>query len=197
MVDRHHPGKAPTALLRTLADGTCRTIAELVVVLDLTRKQVSDAAACLLRRDYLMRMGTGCYRLTDAGIAAAAAGEIIRSGPRGPADRVKIFRDTLRTRAWRAMRIRRRFSVHDLISDAAIAADAAPDDNIGRYLRSLRSAGYVAELPRRSAGTALTSNGFKRWMLVRDTGPLAPVVLSRIGAVHDRNTGEDVPCAPR
>lgn len=196
MVDHHHPGKAPGALLQALSDGSCRTIADLADALDLTRRQVSDAAACLLRRDYLMRMSAGCYRLTDEGAAAAATGEVITSGPKGPRDRVRIAPHSLRARAWRAMRVRRRFTLHDLISDAATAADRAPDDNIGRYLRVLRASGYLAELPNRARGTPPTSNGFKRWMLVRDTGPLAPVVLSKIAAVHDRNTGEDVPCVP-
>ena len=194
MVDRHHPGKAPSALLQALSDGSCRTIADLADALDLTRRQVSDAAACLLRRDYLMRMSAGCYRLTDEGVAAAAAGEVIRSGPQGPRDRVRIASHSLRARAWRAMRVRRRFTLHDLISDAATAADRAPGDNIGHYLRALRASGYLTELPKRARGTTLTSNGFKRWMLVRDTGPLAPVALSKKAAVHDQNTGEDVPC---
>lgn len=195
MVDRRHPGKAPTALLHILSDGSCRTIQDLEIVLDLTRRQVSDAASKLLRRDYLMRMGTGCYQLTEAGIVAATAGEVITSGPRGPRDTPRILRNTLRERAWRSMRIRRRFTIPDLVADAATDADKRPDDNLQRYLRALSVAGYVRALPRRAEGTALTSNGFKRWMLVNDTGPLAPVILSKKPAIRDRNTGEDVPCS--
>jgi len=194
MVDRHHPGKAPSALLQMLADGSCRSIAQLENELDLTRRQVSDAASCLLRRDYLMRMATGCYQLSDSGLAAAAAGEVIRSGPRGPTNSAREFQNTLRQRAWRSMRIRRRFTINDLISDAATAADRSPTDNLHRYLRALKSCGVIAELPRRSEGVCVTSNGFKRWMLRRDTGPRAPVHRAALDLVHDFNTQEDLPC---
>jgi len=194
MVDRHHPGKAPTALLNILADGSCRTIDQLEVDLDLTRRQVSDAASCLLRRDYLDRMAAGCYQLSEAGIAAAAAGEVIKSGPRGPHSGIREFRNTLRERAWRSMRLRGRFTIPDLVADAATEDDSDPVGNIGRYLRALRGAGYVIELPRRAEGSAMTSNGFKRWILSRDTGPKAPSVRSKVNAIHDFNTGEDVPC---
>ncbi|MGD9863055.1 MAG: hypothetical protein AB7S99_07575 [Pseudodonghicola sp.] len=194
MVDRHHPGKAPTALLNTLADGSCRTIDQLETELDLTRRQVSDAASCLLRRNYLMRMAVGCYQLTDAGITAAVSGEVIKSGPTRPHFGVKKVRNTLQERAWRSMRMRRRFTIMDIVEDAATEEDGKPADTIGRYLRALRDAGYVRELPRRAEGSAITSNGFKRWMLSRDTGPKAPSVRSKVKAIHDFNTGEDVPC---
>ena len=194
MVDRHHPGKAPTALLQALADGSCQTIDQLEISLNLTRKQVSDAAAILLRRDYLMRMGAGCYQLTEAGLAAAVAGDVIKSGPRGPRHRPHIVRNTLRERAWRSMRIRRRFTVSDLMLDAAGVDDKSPAANLQRYLWSLSKAGYVAAAKDRVDHSSPTSNGFKLWILRKNTGPLAPVVLSKVAAVHDRNTGEDVPC---
>ncbi len=169
----------------------------LAEALNLTRRQVSDAAARLLRRGYLERMAAGCYQLTDAGFAACAAGEVIKSGPKGPRDTARDVRNTLRDRAWRAMRIRRRFTIPDLIADAASADDRKPADNLHRYLRTLARAGYVKELPNRAEGTAITSNGYKRWMISRDTGPRAPVALSKTAAIHDFNTGEDVPCSPR
>ncbi|MDF2141220.1 hypothetical protein [Paenirhodobacter sp. CAU 1674] len=194
MVDRHHPGQAPTAVLNALAAGACRTIEDLGRALDLTARQVSDAASCLIRRDYLERMAAGCYQLTPAGIEAAARGEIIKSGPKAPSGRVREQPNTLRERAWRSMRMRRRFTVLDLVADAATASDGNPTDNLQRYLRALRRAGFVVEFARRAEASAPTSNGYKRWMLSRDTGPRAPVVLSKVRAVHDFNTGEDVPC---
>ncbi len=196
MVDRHHPGKAPTALLQALADGSCQTIDQLEVRLDLTRRQVSNAAACLLRRDYLMRMGTGCYQLTEAGQAAVASGEVIKSGPRGPRDTVHKVANTFRERAWRSMRMRHWFTIPDLIVDAAREDDGNPVDNLHRYLRALRGAGYVRVAARRVKGTATTSNGFMQFVLAKNTGPLAPIVRSKVAAIYDQNLGEDVPCAP-
>lgn len=197
MVDRHHPGRAPTAMLQALADGSCQTIDQLEPRLDLTRRQVSEAAACLLRRDYLMRMATGCFQLTDAGLAAAANGEVITSGRRGTRDKTKVLRDTLRARAWRSMRIRTRFTINDLVTDAARPTDAMPGDNLQRYLRVLKMAGYVVAEARRAPGTATTSNGFICFRLIRNTGRMAPIYRSSIGVIHDPNTGEDVPCTPR
>ncbi|MFB2531005.1 hypothetical protein ACEYYA_02440 [Paracoccus sp. p3-h83] len=194
MVDRHHPGKAPTVLLAALADGSCRTIDQLIEPLDLTRRQVADAAACLLRRDYLMRMGAGCYQLTEAGIAAHAAGETITSGPRGPRATPRKIREGIRIRAWRSMRMRQWFTIPDLITDAARPEDRSPSDNLHRYLRALRQAGYVKVAARRAPGSAQTSNGFKYFVLVKNTGPQAPIMLSKIAAIHDPNIGKDVPC---
>lgn len=196
MVDRHHPGKAPMALLQMLSQGECLTVSEVEARVDLTRRQISDAAACLHRREYMLWLGPGLYQLNDAGLAAAAAGEVIRSGPRGERKQARVVRGTLRERAWRAMRVRRRFTVSDLIADAIMPGDKAPEDNIGRYIRRLAAAGYVAPLPTRAKGAALTSNGYKVWVLLKDSGPLAPIALSKVAAVHDRNTGEDVSCSP-
>ncbi len=195
MVDRHHPGKAPTALLTILADGSCRTIVELEKTLDLTRRQVSDAAAKLLRRDYLMRMEVGCYKLTEAGIAAASRGEVIKSGPRGKRNAPAVFQNTFRQRAWLSMRTRGRFTVADIVCDAATEGDREPEDNARRYLGVLVRAGYVIEFKRRAAGTAPTSNGFKIFALARNTGRLAPVYRAERKVLRDLNLGEDVPCS--
>ncbi|MDN5785719.1 hypothetical protein [Pseudorhodobacter sp.] len=197
MVDRHHPGKAPTALLQRLSGGLCLTIDQLADDLDLTNRQVSDAAANLLRRDYLDRMALGCYQLTEAGEQAARAGEVITSGPKGTRDSHQLVRNTLRQRAWSAMRVRGQFTVPDLVSDASTPGDGNPADNLQRYLRGLKSAGYVVELPRRAAGTKMTSNGFKLFALNRYTGPKAPSVLPGRNGIHDFNLRKDVPCIPR
>lgn len=194
MVDRHHPGKAPTALLQVLSNGACLTIQALEQELDLTRRQISDAASCLLRRDYLMRMDVGCYQLTEAGLSAAQAGEIITSGPKGPHFGIRRVKNTLRERAWRSMRVQKRFTIPDIVSSAAIETDGNPHESVARYLRALRDAGYVKASARRVDKVSETSNGFKVWMLIRDTGRLAPVVLSKIPAIRDLNLGEDVPC---
>jgi len=197
MVDRHHPGLAPTALLKTLGTGLCLTIDQLAETLDLTNRQVSDAAAKLLRRNYLERMAIGCYQLTPQGLTAAAAGEVIKSGPKGPRQKVQEYRDTFRQRAWSSMRMQRLFTVPDIVLEASRPSDGNPADNLHRYLQALSRVGYVKASPHRVAATAPTSNGHKRFLLQRDTGPRAPVVLSKIPGIHDFNTGEDVLCSPR
>ncbi|GAB1477738.1 hypothetical protein MASR2M74_02800 [Paracoccaceae bacterium] len=197
MVDRHHPGKAPTALLQKLSGGLCLTIDQLAEDLDLTNRQVSDAAANLLRRNYLERMAVGCYQLTPEGLAAAAAGEVIKSGPKGPRQKVPEYKDTFRQRAWSSMRMQRMFTVPSIILEAARPSDRNPEDNLHRYLQALVRVEYVAASPHRAAAPAPTSNGYKRFQLRINTGPRAPVVLSKAPGIRDFNTGEDVLCTPR
>lgn len=192
-------GVLPTTILNALADGSCRTMDDLVAELGLSRRQVSDGAARLAYRKYLCRMERGCYQLTDAGLAAAATGEVITSGPLGPdtgSVRNKVS-NTFRDRAWRAMRVRRQFTVGDIAADAATETDRNPRNNVARFLCFLRQAGYVTELRSRQSGTRLTSPGYKRFSLLRDTGPLAPAFRPKTGMLHDYNLGEDVPCQER
>lgn len=191
MVDRHHPGKAPTALLQLLADGACLTMDQVEERLDLTRRQISNAAGKLHNRRYMVWLGPGRYQLNEAGMAAAAAGEVITSGPTKPFGKPRRVRNCLRQRAWWSIRGRRRFTLFDLIVDAATAADRAPENNLSRYVRRLAEAGYLAALPNRKRVTYV----HKVWVLLKDTGPAAPIVLRDPDAIHDCNTGEVVPCA--
>lgn len=195
-MERSVAGSNSTRLLQALAHGQSRDIDELVRALGLSRRQVSDAAAILVRRDLVERLIPGCYRLTDTGRAAAAGNARITSGPTGPTGAIPRRRDTFRERAWRSMRVRRAFTVDDIVSDAG-RGEADIRNNAQSYLRQLRLAGYVGERPNRQPGTAPSSPGFKRFMLVRDTGPQAPAYRSALNALHDFNTGEDVPCAPK
>jgi len=194
MTDHMGKGEIPTKILYHLADGACCTIDELASSLQLTRRQISDGACSLIFRDHAERVEKGCYQLTQTGLAAVAAGDVIKSGPWRPfTGERKPYRDTFRQRLWTAMRMSPTFTAGDLI----IAADRGgkdPVDNANLYLRHLKWAGYVAELPVRQRGTRLRSNGFKRFRLLRDSGPIAPVYRTTLGVVHDFNTREDVTC---
>ena len=197
MVDRHHPGLAPTALLQKLAGGLCMTSADLAEALDLTNRQVCDAAAGLLRRGYLERMAVGCYQLTTAGHAAAARGEKIKSGPRGPRNRVQVYKDTLQQRAWTAMRNQNVFCIADIALVAARPADGKPEASIRSYLNLLSGVGYVEVSTRRIPGAAPTSNGHQLYRLAKNTGPRAPAKLTKARGIHDFNIAGDVLCSPR
>lgn len=190
-MDTRTLGAAATALLNILQTGPASR-ADLVTCMELTPRQVTNAAANLLRRGYLTLCDGVVYQLTEAGLAAAEAGEVIKGGPKG---QVKLIKGTIRQRAWCAMRIRRSFTIGELVADAAEPDEGQPRDNIGRFLSRLAQAGYVREQPRRAPGTAIGSNGFKRYSLVRNTGPKAPVFRSELGVIFDPNLGEDVPCA--
>lgn len=189
------PGTLPNTVLHSLTNGTCRTMDDLVSDLGLSRRQVSDGAAKLVLRGYLERVEAGCYRLTAAGLAAAAAGEVIKSGPyRKHTDKAReALPDTFRQRLWTAIRMSGAFTIGDVVM-AATRGDKDAESNAGRYLRYLIRAGYVAELPVRQPGTRMTSNGFKRYRLIKNTGQIAPIYRGLTGEIYDYNTGECAPC---
>ena len=71
-----------------------------------------------------------------------------------------------------------------------------PDAYVGGYAPDeWKAAGYVMRSAHKAPGTAVTSNGFNLFRLIRDTGPRAPVFSKKRGSFHDFNTGEDVPCS--
>ncbi|MGA8147792.1 MAG: hypothetical protein WB870_09500 [Gallionellaceae bacterium] len=173
----------------------CITEERLVMVTGLTPRQVEAAALTLRRNGLLEKTGKGCHRITDAGMVALIAGASVHSGPRGKQESGKrVWKNTLRARVWSAIRIRRKFSVPELI---ALVADEGHEDitsNLQKYVRALARAGYLVELPRREPGTALTRNGYKRYWLqdAKDSGPQAPVWRVKAGTVYDPNTKIEV-----
>ncbi|KIO49623.1 hypothetical protein [Nitrosospira sp. NpAV] len=175
----------------------CITDARLLALTGLNDKQVENSALKLRKHELIELTGPGCYRLTDAGREALAAGKAnLRSGPKGGSrTNTRICKDTLRIRVWRAIRILRKFSIPDLELLVAQGGEKDIGSNIGKYVRALERAGYLIRLQKREAGTALTSNGFIRWWLPddKDTGLHAPVLSVAKGALYDRNTEERRP----
>jgi hypothetical protein len=196
-MEKLEPGALPTTILHHLQDGACLTIDALEAALGLSRRQISNGAAQLVLRGLLERVEKGCYQLTKSGQTEAKAGKVIKAGPWRPDTGRNIVRhrDTFRQRVWSAIRMSTTFTLGELVVAAARHDDLCPESNAARYVRQLKHAGYIAEMPSRQAGTRLTSNGFKRFRLVRNTGPAAPVFKPKVKTVHDFNTGEDWPCA--
>lgn len=98
----------------------------------------------------------------------------------------------LRPRAWWVMREQRRFTLPGLL---AIVGDARQRDaasNLRKYLQALTRAGYLVE-DGREPPACLTDPGVKRYRLVKNTGPKAPVWRASRKAVFDPNTGIETP----
>lgn len=113
-----------------------------------------------------------------------------KPGPKGPNSKVRIVPGSLRQTAWRAMQIKQKFSLSDLIRNA-LPAEKSPKDprnNLGRYVKALADAGVLVEMKHRLPPTTPTSRGEKRWMLVRDLGRQAPV-LRGASTIFDPNSG--------
>lgn len=162
----------------------------------ISRHETVKAAGRLIERGYLTRNQNGVYALDASGADALANGVVIRSGPKGPDTAIARppVRDTLRQRAWTAMRVRVKFSTAEIASDCSDAPKRQDQDNIRRYCRGLKDAGILNDLPTREGGGALTSNGFKRYRLCEDLGEIAPSHRVRKNDVFDHNSKEVYPC---
>lgn len=190
------PGELQMAVLRAVQKrGRAATI-HIAEDLQVAPKRVSKAASCLVGRKYLSRIRIGIYAMTNAGVAALASGKVITSGPIDANSSALTRAATygFRDRLWQSMRMRGSFTIHDLVCDAVNGEGDAVNDT-SRYIRYLKLAGYVRELPGRVTGTKPGSNGYKRFRLIRNSGPRAPLYRSKLGVLHDFNTGEDVPCS--
>lgn len=190
------------AVRAALAERGCLRTEALAEAAGLTHRQVVSATGKLIVRGLVERVEVGCYRLTAEGEASHAAGEVLTSGPTGPhAAPRPPARRSLRARLWRAARLRRKFTIGELVRLAARDGERDPRGNATRYLALLCRAGYLRRLPGRQADGKPNSSGLIRYALVRDTGPEPPVVVvddaCRPTAMRDPNTGEVHPLLRR
>jgi len=132
------------------------------------------------------------FEASDAGRAFVKSGQDITTGPRGNLTGVRVHsEDTFRASLWRALRQLKRASTIDLIE---LARDVKRDGkgdlraNALRYLRALERAGVVIQMKQKAVGHAPTSNGFLRFSLINDLGPIAPVASKK--GLLDRNANE-------
>lgn len=161
---------------------------------DVSRKALVMSTNVLATRALISRPALGHYRITDAGLIAIDAGNGVKPGKRGPRQ-AQVFSSSLRARVWLAMRAMGKFSIDDLLLRGAVGDEANAHDNVGRYLNALEAGGYLVRLRARAPGEAPTSRGYVRWLLVRNTGPMAPVWRRRLERLYDPNTGEVIDLA--
>lgn len=172
--------------------GACKTLGILSCELGLTHRQVTTAASSLIRKGFVERVSAGCFQLTGEGQAAVASGIEIKSGPNAPFQDVRgPMRDTLRQRAWNAMRIHQSFTINELLLASTHGPEQDAKNNLQRYLSALVKAGVLRRMRRRVAGTRPSSNGFLRYQLLRDLGEIAPTLRAAKGVLHDHNSGEE------
>lgn len=178
---------SPTNIVLAALDrDSCLTTEFLAITTGLSRKSIVAAVATLIGRGLADRREVGCYTLTAEGESFRAAGKEIKSGPNGPLNLAAVRRPrrtTQRDRLWSAMRILKKFTLGEILT---LAGDGS-ESNAQHYIAALAGAGYLRQMHRRERGTSLTSNGFKRWQLIRDTGPAAPIWRKQRGELFDPN----------
>lgn len=182
------------AIAETEAD--CLTTAAMARASALTRRRVVQCCDVLRRRGFIERVRRGCYRVTDLGRAVVERDERIRSGPvRAHTGKREVSRTTLRAKIWTALRILKKGTVNDFLELAQSGTERNAVNNAYKYLRALELAGYVQQMKVREAGTAPSSNGFKRYLLVNDSGALPPVYYAAKRTVRDPNDGKEISLA--
>lgn len=134
----------------------------------------------------LLRSRQCVHSITKSGRTAVAGGQEIVSGP-GKGGCVERYKGSIRAKAWRAFRIRRKLSMDDLLRlvltpEATSGDEANARQNLIHYLGTLTRVGFLLVMPKRG--------GTMRWLLARDTGPCAPAWNKAQRTVTDTNTGE-------
>lgn len=152
------------------------TIGQLAQKLEGQNKRVVRSMAVLHRRGLVERVETGKYKLTKLGEETRAEGKELKSGPRKPhgfpSRKPAPFREAL----WKALRIcDEAMTIGEALTLIPTEIHGSnPTHNAHQYLRRLVAAGYVKAMNWREPGTAVTSNGYKRYRLINNTGPVAP-----------------------
>ena len=69
----------------------------------------------------------------------------------------------------------KRGTIPDLVELTSLGDDVTkPEQTALKYLNALVACGVVMKLRNRAQGFAPSSNGFLRWAVINDVGPLAP-----------------------
>ena len=150
-----------------------------------SRPDVVNAVQRLKRRELVLIDAPGCYIATSAGIAWVSSGQKLSSGQATP--RPRNTTRGLRQRAWWVIRARKTFSLPELLLTLADGSEKDAAGNLGRYLKRLSQAGFLALTGRRA------ETGHLRYRVTRNNGRLAPVVRTKTREVFDPNTGEVFP----
>lgn len=174
-------------LLGLLASGRQLSMLAVAGEAKYTLRNTAEALRMLVLRGFVERSQDGAFSATASGIGQHASGAPFRDGPIAKTRRPPPpLQNTLRQRAWSAMRLNNRWTIDDLLTLAARSSDKQPYGALQKYVHALCRAEIVVVLPKRVQGTAPTSNGAKVYKLLRNSGERAPSI-QRDGSVRDHN----------
>ena len=166
-------------LIQRLSEATGRSV-----------HKVGNLIETLTSAGLITMKSVGCYRVTEEGHAFLAGRSQVRltAGPKAPHGAARNSEDSLTARAWRALRIKKKATVPEIME--TIAAEPRQYAQVGRYLKALVEAGLVKRLPRKLRGHGMGNNGYVQHLLVEDLGPLAPVWKVKAKTLRDPNGGK-------
>lgn len=181
-------------LLREFPEKVCLSLDALTDRIGLSRSIVSTAVGRLVTLGLVERRKVGCYQLTTNGVRAKRGG-VSFLAPAKPKPFPAATND-FHQRVWSVMRMSGSgtFTTREVVMVINWPIQH-PEVAARRYLRQLKGAGYVIELPKREQSNQAGSHGLKRYRLIRNTGQIAPEYKPSRGVLYDPNTKEDVPCA--
>lgn len=166
------------------------TLVNVTERLPLDERSVATLAGRCIALDLVDRDGEGLLTLTARGLQLLVEGvPHIRTSLASATGARRPVANTLRQRAWTGMRLAQRFTVGSLLILAKQPDDSHPESNIRRYIRGLVAAGYVALLPSTGPAPIRGGTGYHQYRLMRDTGPLCPVLRRGNSTIFDPNIG--------
>jgi hypothetical protein len=179
--------EALEAVLAAVPPAACLTIDELRAALPFTRNTLAGMLGALVLDGMVERVEAGCFkRCIPARQQVPTAGQPDLRKPR------KRLHGDVQRRLWRAMRLRRKFTIAEVVQLASREGEKSINSSAVAYARALAAAGYLRLLPRAKGSRA------QRWMLIRDTGSAPPTARRQDGQrwLMDPNTRERIPCSP-
>lgn len=90
----------------------------------------------------------------------------------------------LRQRAWWVLRNRQECTLPQLLATLTDGTEKDAASNLGKYLNALCQAGIIKPAAHRAPGTAPTSHGHLRYLLIQDCGRAAPVWRTKSKTVY-------------
>ncbi|CDO60839.1 hypothetical protein BN1012_Phect2626 [Candidatus Phaeomarinobacter ectocarpi] len=155
-------------------------------LVDLTKPKrgtdVTAAVSRLITAKSVKRLSKGVYMATSQGHKRLRDGfrpGIVRPFTAPPKPRAKSFRH----RVWHALRITKKSSTNALVIAASSSGKKTDIDAARRYLNALANVGYLKKFPSNEPGET-------RWLLLNDTGRIAPSWNPTTRSVYDHNTRE-------
>lgn len=175
-------------ILRLLSEADGVTATAIAQAVDRPLKRALESLQTLVTRGLASRQGS-VYRLTEAGRIAAGNEASVRAGAAGQPRKARDHAGSLRTRAWRALRMEGgKSTLGNILNLVLEGEEKSPGTNLLTYFNALRKAGILTQSHRRVRGNSPTSNGFVVWFIAQDIGPAAPVYQPTKKQVFDPNT---------